>query len=208
MADQFSERSTVDLLSALAGKNAADALLHYYSGLGELANASFDELREVPGVGPSKAAAIRSSFLLAQRLSRESFSEGTLLDSPERTADFLREEFRVETVERMYVLLVNTRRRLISAHALSQGTLDTLLMHPREVFHPAVIKRAAAVILAHNHPSGDPAPSEADIRVTRDLIRAGQILKIEVLDHIIMGRRTPERPKDFVSLREMGFFYS
>jgi DNA repair protein RadC len=192
----------------VAGRHAADALLHCYSGLGELANASFDELREVPGVGPSKAAAIRSSFLLAQRLSRECYGEGSLLDSPERTADFLREEFRVEIVERMYVLLVNTRRRLISAHAVSQGTLDTLLVHPREVFHPAVIKRAAAVILAHNHPSGDANPSEADIRVTRDLIRAGQILKIEVLDHIIMGKRTPERPKDFVSLREMGFFYS
>ena len=208
MADRLSEPSNSDLLAALAGRHAADALLRRYSGLGELANASFDELREVPGIGSSKAAAIRSSFLLAQRLSRECHAERALLDSPERTADFLREEFRVETVERMYVLLVNTRRRLISVHALSQGTLDTLLVHPREVFHPAVIKRAAAVILAHNHPSGDPAPSEADIRVTRDLIRAGQILKIEVLDHIIMGRRTPERPRDFVSLREMGFFYS
>lgn len=119
MPESLSEPSNSDLLAAVAGRAAADALLRRYSGLGELANASFDELREVPGIGSSKAAAIRSSFLLAQRLTRECYSESVLLDSPERTADFLREEFRPETVERMYVLLVNTRRRLISAHALS-----------------------------------------------------------------------------------------
>jgi DNA repair protein RadC len=90
---------------------------------------------------------------------------------------------------------------------LSQGTLDTILVHPREVFAPAIVKRASAIVLAHNHPSGDPTPSEADIKVTRDLIRAGQLLKIEVLDHIILGRRTDERPRDWVSLRELGYFY-
>ena len=88
------------------------------------------------------------------------------------------------------------------------GTLDTLLVHPREVFKAAIAANAAAVVLAHNHPSGDPTPSEADIKVTRDLIRAGQLLKIEVLDHVIIGRATPERPKDYASLRELGYFYS
>jgi DNA repair protein RadC len=83
-----------------------------------------------------------------------------------------------------------------------------LLVHPREVFRPAIAAGAAALVLVHNHPSGDPTPSEADIRVTRDLIRAGQLLKIEVLDHIILGRRTTERAKDYVSLRELGYFYS
>jgi len=80
-------------------------------------------------------------------------------------------------------------------------------VHPREIFRPAITSRAAAVILAHNHPSGDPTPSEADIRVTRDLIKAGQLLKIEVLDHVILGQRTTDRPKDFLSLRELGYFY-
>ena len=89
---------------------------------------------------------------------------------------------------------------------ISQGTLDTILVHPREVFKPAIAANASAVVLAHNHPSGDPTPSEADIKVTRDLIRAGQLLKIEVLDHVIIGRATQERPKDFVSLRELGYF--
>ena len=86
--------------------------------------------------------------------------------------------------------------------------MPTLLVHAREVFRTAILAAASAVILAHNHPSGDPAPSEADIKVTRDLIRAGQLLKIEVLDHVILGRPTPERAKDFSSLRELGYFYS
>jgi len=91
---------------------------------------------------------------------------------------------------------------------ISQGTLDTILVHPREVFKSAIAANAAALVLVHNHPSGDPTPSEADIKVTRDLIRAGQLLKIEVLDHIIIGRATPERVKDYMSLRELGYFYA
>jgi len=81
-------------------------------------------------------------------------------------------------------------------------------VHPREVFKSAIAANAACLVLAHNHPSLDPTPSEADIRVTRDLIRAGQLLKIEVLDHVILGGRTDERPKDYFSLREGGFFYA
>jgi DNA repair protein RadC len=81
-------------------------------------------------------------------------------------------------------------------------------VHPREVFRPAIQNNAAALVLVHNHPSGDPTPSEADIKVTRDLIRAGQLLKIEVLDHVILGRVTQERQKDYVSLRELGYFFT
>jgi DNA repair protein RadC len=143
---------------------------------------------------------------LAQRLSQESYTESPLLDTPERVADLLREPNRVYTVETFQVAFLNTRRRLIGVQNLSQGTLDTILVHPREVFAPAIAKRAAAIVLVHNHPSGDPTPSEADIKVTRDLIRAGQLLKIEVLDHVIFGRRTDERPRDYVSLRELGYF--
>ena len=91
---------------------------------------------------------------------------------------------------------------------MSQGLLDTILVHPREVFRSAIAARAAAIVLVHNHPSGDPSPSDADIKVTRDLIRAGQLLKIEVLDHVILGRATVDRPKDYSSLRELGHFYA
>ena len=106
------------------------------------------------------------------------------------------------------VFLLNTRRRVKAHQVVSIGTLDTILVHAREVFRLAIITAASAVVIAHNHPSGDPSPSEADIKVTRDLIRAGQLLKIEVLDHVIMGGSTTERPKDYASLRELGYFYS
>ena len=195
------------LLTRLAGPAAARALVTSYAGLTQLAQASFDELRLLPGVGKSRAAAIKSAFLLAQRLSREAYPEAPLLDTPERVADLLREQNRAYTVEHMQVVLLNTRSRLIGVHHLTQGTVDTLLVDSREVFIPAITRRAKSLVLVHNHPSGDPSPSEADIRVTRDLLRAGQILKIEVLDHIILGRATPDRPRDFASLRELGYLY-
>ena len=194
--DQLEHVSNAELLSKLTGKSVAEALVQQFGGLTDLAQASFDELQLVKGVGKARAAAIKSAFLLAQRLSRETYREAPLLDTPDRVADLLREQNRAYTVEYFQVLFLNTRRKMIGMQNLSQGTLDTLLVDARLVFAPAISKRAAAIVLAHNHPSGDPTPSEADIKVTRDLIRAGQLLKIEVLDHVILGRRTDERPRD------------
>lgn len=196
-----------ELLSTLAGKPVAEALLQHYGGLTNLAQASFDELQLIKGIGKSKAAAIKAAFLLAQRLSREAYPEAPLLETPEAVANLLREENRLYTVEHLQVVFLNTRRRLIAVENISQGTLDSILVSPSVVFAAAMAKRAAAVIIVHNHPSGDVSPSEADIKVTRDLIRAGQLLKIEVLDHVILGRSTPEQPRDFASLREAGYFY-
>src|SRR5206468_1413405 len=155
-----------------------------------------------------KAVALKSAFTLARRMAAEIRLESPILDTPDRIAELLREDNRVYEVEHFQVVLLNTRRRLIAIAKVSQGTLDTILVHPREVFKSAISSNAAAIVLVHNHPSGDPTPSEADIKVTRDLIRAGQLLKIEVLDHVILGRATNERPKDFASLRELGYFYS
>lgn len=104
--------------------------------------------------------------------------------------------------ECLVVIMLNTRRRIKGHYLVSIGTIDTILCHPREIFRLAVMASASAIIVCHNHPSGDPTPSEADIKVTRDLFRAGQLLKIDVLDHIIMGQ-----PKH-ASLRELGYFYS
>jgi len=152
--DQLEHADNKQLLSALAGKPVAEALMEQYTGLTNLAQASFDELQLVKGVGKSKAAAIKSAFLLAQRLARESVAESPLLDTPERVADLLREQNRVYTVENFQVILLNTRRRLIGVHHISHGTLDTILVHPREVFKPAITANAAAIVLVHNHPSG------------------------------------------------------
>ena len=202
----FEQADNTQLLSTLAGKTGAESLMQRFGGLNNLAQASFDELRQVRGVGQSKAAAIKSAFLLAQRLSRESFPEATLLDTPERIADLLREPNRACQVETFQVVFLNTRRRLIAVEAISQGIPDSVLVHPREVFSAAIAKKASAFVVAPNHPSGDPTPSEADIRITRELIQAGKLLRIEVLDHIVMGRRTHERPRDYASLRELGHF--
>ena len=198
-------RSGMRGVSAVA---AAEQLLARYQSLDRLARASLDELRTFPGIGPDKAVTLKAAFTLAQRMTRELHADSPLLDTPERVADYLREENRPYEVECFQVALLNTRRRLIRVEKLSQGTLDTILVHPREVFRAAIVAGAAAIVVIHNHPSGDPTPSEADIKVTRDLIRAGQLLKIEVLDHVILGHATPERPKDYASLRELGYFYS
>jgi DNA repair protein RadC len=207
LVDPLDYASNADLLARLAGKRAAQTLLEEHGCLTNLAKASFDDLQRVPGVGKSKAAAIKSAFLLAQRLAREAIPESPLVDTPIQVANLLREENRTYETEHFQVLLLNTRRRLIRAVHLSTGTLNEVHIHAREVFRAAISANASAVILAHNHPSGDPAPSEADIRVTRDLLRASRLLRIELIDHVILGRATPERPQDFVSLRELGFFY-
>ncbi|HAV65090.1 MAG TPA: hypothetical protein DCY13_22305 [Verrucomicrobiales bacterium] len=197
------------LRTGLQGRSAiqvADELLQRFGTFNRLAGASLEELQSVKGVGRDKAITLRAAFALAQRMVKELQREAPLLDAPDAVADLLREENRHYEVESFQIILLNTRRRLIRVEKISQGTLDTILVHPREVFKPAIAANASAIILAHNHPSGDPSPSEADIRATRELIRAGQLLKIEVLDHIILGRGTERNSRDFVSLKELGYF--
>jgi len=215
-ADGAEALSNADLVAILlrtgmkgySAIHIAQQLLARFGTLEELARASLDQLRQVKGVGRDKAIALKSAFTLAQRMARELHQETPVLDTPERIADLLREDNRLYDVEHFQVVLLNTRRKLIRIEQISQGTLDTILVHPREVFKLAIAANASAVVLVHNHPSGDPTPSEADIKVTRDLIRAGHLLKIEVLDHVIIGKRTAERAKDFLSLRELGYFYT
>ncbi len=194
-------------LKGISAIQVAEQVLKKFDTLDNLSRASIQDLRQVKGIGRDKAIALKSAFTLARRMALEMRQDAPMLDGPELIADLLREENRAYDVEHFQVVLLNTRRRLIRIEKVSQGTLDTILIHPREVFKPAIAANASAVVLVHNHPSGDPTPSEADIKVTRDLIRAGQLLKIEVLDHVIIGRATQERPKDFVSLRELGYFY-
>lgn len=129
-----------------------------------------------------------------------------MCDTPERVADYWRlhvpsQAYFNPECECLVVLILNTRRRVKGHYLVSIGTQDTLLVHPREIFRTAISAAANAIVIVHNHPSGDPTPSEADIKVTRDLIRAGQLLKIEVLDHVVIGR------PGIQSLRNLGYFY-
>ena len=134
-----------------------------------------------------------------------------IADNPEHIADYYRKNIATDPrinadVETLICLPLNMSREILGHYIVATGTLNTLLCHPRETFRAAIVANAAFIVVVHNHPSGNPMPSEEDIKVTRDLIRAGQILKIDVLDSIIMGRATPSRPRDFCSLREQGYF--
>jgi DNA repair protein RadC len=136
-----------------------------------------------------------------------------IVDTPEKAREYWQAHVASDPrfnpdVECLVCLVLNTRRRVMGHFLVSTGTMDTILVHPREVFRGAIIAGAAALVVMHNHPSGDPTPSEADIKVTRDLIRGGQLLKIEVLDHVIVGSMPLPDSKGYVSLRELGYFYS
>jgi DNA repair protein RadC len=208
---KLSELLAIILRTGSRGASAVDLgerLISQFGTLDKLARAPLEELQKVKGIGRDKAIGLKAAFTLAQKMAQEIRQDSPVLDRPECIAEMLREDVRFYEVETFQIVLLNTRRKLIRVEKISQGTLDTILIHPREVFKIAITANAAAIVLVHNHPSGDPTPSEADIKVTRDLIRAGQLLKIEVLDHIIIGSRTQERPKDYSSLRELGYFYS
>jgi DNA repair protein RadC len=206
-----SELVAILLRTGRKGVSALDIgkeVIAKFRTLDNLSRASIDDLCQVKGIGRDKAVTLVAAFTLARKMAREMRSEAPTLDTPERIAELLREENRAYEVENFQVVLLNTRRKLLRIEKISQGTLDTILVHPREVFRSAILASAAAIVLVHNHPSGDPTPSEADIKVTRDLIRAGQLLKIDVLDHVIIGRASQERARDYVSLRELGYFYA
>lgn len=137
---------------------------------------------------------------------RECAVEPALVDNPERAFEYWRtnvvqSDWFDPCKEALVVLVLNARRKIIGHNLVALGTLDSCQTHPREVFRPAIVAAGSAIILMHNHPSGESTPSEADIRVTREIIRAGQLLKIDIVDHVIVGER-------YHSLRELGYFYT
>lgn len=158
-----------------------------------------------------RARPTSSEYLLVPL--RECAPPGVLhdADSPEKLYAYASKHlrtgpcFRPES-ENLWVVFLNTRRRIIGHQHVSVGTIDTILVSPPSVLRAAIVANAAAVAMVHNHPSGSPSPSEADIRVTRDLVRAGQAVKIELVDHLVLGH--PAEGRGFVSLREMGYLHS
>ncbi|NNJ70566.1 MAG: DNA repair protein RadC [Kiritimatiellales bacterium] len=180
-------------------------LLSEFGSLTALAKASVKEIQDINSIGPVKAQMIKAAMELAQRLTRESVGVKPLITTPEQAAAVLRERARVLQHEIFWALMLDTKNRLIGEpQKISEGTLNSSLVHPRELFKKAVAHSCAAIILAHNHPSGDPTPSAEDIKVTKQLIGAGEVMGIKVLDHIVLGHRKYHNATDFLSLREAG----
>lgn len=191
------------------GTNAAELarkLLRKYKSLTAIAQCSIAEIvTDMKGIGETKARELKASLELARRLAREGVGRQPMVTSPDDVAAILREDVRLLQKEVFWVLMLDTRKKLIGTPCkVSEGILNASLVHSREVFKSAVAASAQAVILAHNHPSGDPTPSADDIRITRQIVEAGKIMEIPVLDHVIIGSRNEDDESDFVSIRESG----
>lgn len=161
---------------------------------------SMEQLLQIRGIGKVKAIQILCLSELAKRLSKAEAQSGLNFSAPETIAQYYMEDMRHRKKEALKLLLLNMKTKLIGESELSLGTINTTLISPREVFAEALRRNAAAVILLHNHPSGDPTPSREDVLATRRVIDAGKIIGIELLDHIIIGDNC------FISLRDKGFF--
>jgi DNA repair protein RadC len=181
---------------------AQDVMTQFDNDLGRLAAASVAELAAVKGIGPAKATELRAAFHLATRLAAHVTPERPHLGSPEQAADYLRAVFRGKQQEELHALLMDNKNRLVKDVLVTIGLLDRSQAHPREVFRAAIQHAAAKLILAHNHPSGDPSPSQPDIQITETLVAAGRLVGIEVVDHIVVGQRADGRAKDTYSFRE------
>lgn len=200
-----SELIAILLRTGIAGANAivvAENLLKTYGSLRGLSRCGVEELAKVPGVGFAKAAQLAAAFDLGNRLARESLTNQKI-DSPELVNALVGGEMRMLRKEEMRVLLLDTRYHLIRTEDVSVGSINESIAHPRDVFRPAVIASAYAVIVVHNHPSGDPSPSQADHSLTRRLAEAAELMQIKLLDHIIIGAQSNSSPGYF-SFKEAG----
>lgn len=165
----------------------AAVILANFNGLRGLVQASVEELSAVKGVGPAKAAQIKAALELGKRLAADSGEERAVIKTPADAAGLVMEEMRHLDREHFRALLLNAKNQVIGQEVISIGTLNSSAVHPRELFKSAIKRSAAALILVHNHPSGDPSPSREDVEVTRRLVEVGRLIGIEVLDHLVIG---------------------
>ena len=168
------------------------------TGLASMVHASLSELSSIQGIGTSKAAAILAAVELGQRIAQKTAEQVEVIDGPADVARFAMPHFRHEQKEHFAVLLLNTKNHILAMQEISVGSLSASIVHPREVFRTAIRYAAAAIILMHNHPSGDPEPSRDDITLTQQMVKAGEIMGIPVLDHVVMGDGS------FVSMKDRG----
>ena len=177
----------------------AQLILKQTQGLKFLNEMTIEELMNVKGVGKSKAIQLLASIELGKRISKAKYQKVDAILSPSDCVDYLAVEMKHLTQEHFVVLFLDTKNYIISKKTIFIGSLNKAIVHPREVFKEAIKRSAASVICAHNHPSGDPTPSEQDIGLPHRLYEAGEFIGIKVLDHLIIG------DDQFVSLKEKGY---
>lgn len=202
--------STTELLAIIlrtgsGGENVlrlAERLLAEFGSLPGLSRASITELMNVKGIGEAKAAEVKAALELGRRLMASSPEERPVVSSPADAANLLMSEMMFLEQEHLRLILLDTRNGVLQTPTIYVGSLNTSVVRIGELFRAALKANAAAMIVAHNHPSGDPAPSPEDIQVTRKLVEAGKLMDIEVLDHIVIGHQR------FVSLKERGLGFS
>ncbi|MBA7485975.1 hypothetical protein ES707_21527 [subsurface metagenome] len=201
--------SAQEILAVILGRGisgesvmvTAQRLLSQFGSLKGIADASLEELSKVRGIGLAKAAQIRAAFELTSRLEGyQDSGKRETAKTPEDVVALVRSRLKGKKKEYFLALLLDTRNQLIRVAEISVGSLDSSIVHPREVFKEAVAASAASVIFAHNHPSGDPEASEDDLNLTKRLAEAGEIMGIDVLDHIIIGEQK------YLSLKREGLF--
>ena len=192
--------------TGVPGENAVQIgqrLLSDYRGLLQLSRRDSKELSKQHGLGPAKAAVLAAAFELGRRANREERRD-VPLDNAERVFDYLGLELQALNHEEVHILLVNTKLCLTHAERIFQGGLAESVAHPREILKKALVHSAHGFIVAHNHPSGDPTPSEADRHFTRTLRQVSEVMKVAFLDHVIIGHTTAERTRPYFSFREAG----
>jgi DNA repair protein RadC len=182
--------------------DVARELLDKYKSFAELSRCSVKELSQIKGIGPAKALELVAAFNLGTRFAQERLSQQKL-DSPELIYKLLGDEMRMLRIESLRVVLLDTRYRLMRVESVSLGSMNESIAHPREIFRPAITYSAYAVIVVHNHPSGDASPSQTDHSLTRRLAEAAELLQIKLLDHIIVGAPLEGSPGYF-SFKEAG----
>lgn len=202
-----SHLSNQELLAILLGSGTreesvmtlSNRLLMHFEGLNLLKDATIEELTSIKGIGTAKGVLLLSAMELGRRMSQYKPNERYVIRSPEDGADYVMEEMRNLNQEHFVVLFLNTKNQIIHRQTIFIGSLNASIVHPREVYREAVKRSAASIICAHNHPSGDPSPSQEDIHVTRRLVECGKMIGIELLDHLVIGDRK------FISLKEKGY---
>jgi len=196
LKNQSDSLSIIELIAIVLGSGTkekpvlqlAQEIVAHFGSLENLSRATIQELCQIKGVGPAKAIQLMAAFHLGVRLSRELVPDRVKIEHPIHAYRLIKDKIAHESREHLIVILLDVKGYVISDQLISVGTLTESLVHPREVFYPAIRHKAASIILAHNHPSGDPTPSPQDISLTKQLMKAGELMGIKVQDHIIVGK--------------------